>query len=377
MDEFAYIINYFSSVGSVFNIDNDASSKLAQIDFYKYLNKILKIDNPNLYDHIIKYMEYKYDVNVFEEQRKKYIEKKLLNNQEVDIRDEWCNQYIIQYFFGDNYYNFIINLYNMLAYYRSIDGNFISLENLKIYERFNNISKLTLNEKRELFREYYRKSNAIKEMFYDDMRKVKDRCYKRLVDRALKLNKDSNVYNQKLSNKYNVDVYYLNGEEFYAFVRTFSINRNDLSDKANYINSNLNRLGYSFSYISDKNIGTTDFEQKKVTLLYDKINPNNISYIHHADIHSSKRIKQDAYLSNKINELSSPNRLATMANGYNEVFINGNNIIPTALICYNNVTNDDILFAKKYNLSIVLMNTSKYQRSDGRYEDFFDSSYSL
>ncbi len=375
MDEFNYIINFFSSVGSIFNIDKDNSEKLAQIDFHKYLTKISKIDNPNLYDHIIKYLEYKDDVSIFDEERKKYIEKKMLNAD--NIKDEWYTEYIIQYFFGDNYYNFIINVFNMLSYYRSINGNFISLENLKIYERFNNISKLTLNEKRELFREYYRKSNSIKEMFYDDMRKVKDRCYKRLVDRALKLNKDSNVYNQKLSNKYNVDVYYLNGEEFYAFVRTFSINRNDLSDKANYINSNLNRLGYSFSYISDKNIGTTDFEQKKVVLLYDQINPNNISYVHHADIHSSRKIKQDTYLSNKVNELSSPDRLAMMANGYNEVYINGNNIVPTALICYDNITNDDVLFAKKYNLSIVLMNTSKYRRDDGRYEDFFDNSYTL
>ena len=377
MDEFDYIINYFSSAGSVFNINRDDLGKLTQIDFHKYLTRIAKIDNPILYDHIIKYLEYKDDVSIFNEERKKYIEKKLLNDEDDNIKDEWYTEYIIQYFFGDNYYNFIINLFNMLSYYRSINGNFISLKNLKIYEKFDNISKLSKKEKKDLFREYYQKANFIREMFYDDMRKVKNHCYKRLVDSALKLNKDSNIYNQELSNKYNIDVYYLNGEDFYTFVRTFSIDRSDLSDKDNYINSNLNRLGYSFSYISNKNIGTTDFKQKNVVLLYDKIDPNNISYVHHADIHSSKRIKQDGYLSNKVNELLSPSSLMAMTNGYNEVYINGNNIVPTALICYDNITNDDVLFAKKYNLSIVLMNTSKYRRDDGRYEDFFDNSYTL
>ena len=152
---------------------------------------------------------------------------------------------------------------------------------------------------------------------------------------------------------------------------------NDLNDNQAYINSNLNRVGYSFSYISDKNIGTIDYECKKVSLMYDSINPKNISYVHHSDLHSSRKEEQKTYMTNKINEIRIPNHLIAYTNGYNEIVINGNNILPKALICYDEITTDDILFANKYHLSILLINSKKYRRSDAEYEGFYDNTYCI
>ena len=137
------------------------------------------------------------------------------------------------------------------------------------------------------------------------------------------------------------------------------IQRNDLNNHSDYINSNLNRSGYSFSFISDKNIGTIDYLGKNIVLMYDSINPENISYVHRSDMHSGNKKEQKTFISNKINEIKTPQDLMLFTNGYNEIVINGNNIVPKALICYDEITNDDVSFANKYNLVILLINTSK------------------
>ena len=172
-------------------------------------------------------------------------------------------------------------------------------------------------------------------------------------------------------------MYYLNGEEFYGFVRCLSIPRTYLFNHFDYVNSNKNRLGYSFSYIGDRNIGTTDYEQKSVVLFYDNIDYRNIMYVHHADLHSGKMTIQDDYLSTKENEILSPNSLIANTKNYNEIYIksNGNGIRPKALICYDNITDNDIGFARKYNLSLLLINRDKYKRYETFDDDYESYTY--
>ncbi len=395
-------------------IDYNSRRLLDSINLNNYIDNIISIDNPYMYDRLIKYMEFKYDTAEFNEKRNKYIEKRILDayddgilkiflginknnyqdsilftdaekkylSQNIDkisellknISNRWIDEYIVYYFFQDNYYNFLVNLSQMSEYAKKFN-NLVDLNNLKLYNEFNNISNLTVKEKIVLFKKYYNKN--LMEMFYDDMRKTKDYSYERLVNASLKLNKNNNIYNSVLSNKYGIDVYYLNGEKFFAFVRCFNIERNDMSDKNDYIFSNLGNDSYSFSYISDKNIGTIDYEQKMVVLVYDSINPRNISYIHHSDIHKKSEKNKYTFLSYKINEIITPEKLISETNNYNEIVVNDTNIKPASLICYNEITSNDIAFANKYQLSILLINKDKYKRYEFYDEDFYDNTYVL
>ena len=376
-------------------IDYSGKEYIDTINFNYYTELISKIKNPFMYDKLIKYLEYKYDTSRFNEERNKYIKKILLNQKNDNILDlfinvnidnfdkillfteeeksffnrnknnfekclrhisnRWLTDYIVYYFFQDNYYNFTINLYQMVSYQYKINKDLIDLSHIKIYNEFNKINDLSLSSKIDLFKKYCNNGINLMDLFYDDMRIIKNHAYKSMTSNSLKINKDSKIYDKELSNKYGLDVYYLNGEKFCAFVRGLGINRDDLSDNSDYINSNLNKLGYSFSYISDKNIGTIDYMQKNVVLFYDNIDYNNIMYVYHSDMFSGVLDAiQDRFVSNKVNEIHTPNSLISNTRNYNEIYIKGNNIKPSALICYDDISNIDILFAKKYNLPILL-----------------------
>ncbi len=386
--------------------------ELNKINLDNYYEDIIKIINPFIYDRLIKYMEFKYDTDRYNEKRKRLIEKILLNQKDQKILDSlvdincqnynnssllsynekeylkrksdsfdeaiervsnrWSYEYIISYFFQDNYYNFMVNFHQMTNYLVSSKKNIVPIEHIKIYEKFLKIDKMTLPERISLFKEYY-KNNDLMEMFYDDMRKTKDDCYQELVNSSLKINSNSPIYNQELSSKYHIPVYYLNGEEFFAFIRCFEIKRDDLSDNSEYLFSKDNRFGYSFSYISNHHIGTIDYYQKNVILLYDNIIPENIAYVHHADMHSGLVNNPITwYISEKENELLTPKNLMYETKNYNEIFIRGNDgFKPKALVCYNEISTADVNFANKYQLSIVLINTTKY-RNKMTYEDSYE-----
>ena len=201
--------------------------------------------------------------------------------------------------------------------------------------------------------------------------------HKELVDKTIKLTKNSELYQKDTSERLDIDVYMLDGEDFYGFVRCLAIRSDETHAKEDYVLCKSQRLGYSFSYIGSNNIGTIDDEGKNVTLFYDNIDYRNIMYVHHADLHAGKMEVQDEYLSEKENEIFTPNRLVAQTKNYNEVYIKaGNNgIYPTALVCYDRISVTDITFAKKYNLAILVIMRDKYKKFNTYDDDYNDYSY--
>lgn len=344
-----------------------------------FINRIVTIDNPFVFDRFMKMCEFKADTLPFYEDRNRFIATVILNiNEKTNIPDRWITEYIINYFFQDNYYNFMTNLFQMVNYLQSTKKILVKVDNIKIYNLFNGLSNTPLKEKVGLFKEYYQ-NNHLMEMFYDDMEIVKNDSHQELVDATIKLTHDTPIYKKELSQKAGIDIYYLNGEEFYGFVRCLGVKRGDLSDKDSYVYSKKGRFGYSFSYIGDKNIGTTDYDGNNITLFYDQIDYKNIMYVYHGDMHSKAVRSQEDYLSEKHNEIRTPSSLICDTENYNEVFIlsSDDGIMPTALVCYDTITDDDILFAKKYNLSILLINREKYKRFETYDEDYMENTYML
>ena len=372
---------------------------------------MIPIVNPYIFDRFCKMIEYQMDTDLYYEARKKYIKKALLNQKNIGkldyfddinitnyhnflfcdnelsnvnldnlnsqinyISNRWVNEYIISYFFRDSYYNFMVNLFQMVNYLGQTKKILVDSNHLKIYNQFRGLSNMSFSDKIAFFKKHV--NCEYLEIFYDDMRKVKNDSYQVLVNSSIKLNHDSSIYNKDISNIKGIDIYYLKGEEFYAFVKTFAIQRNDKSNHYDHINLIDNSLGHSFSYISNNNIGTIDYLQKNVAILYDDIDFNNIMYVHHADLHSKKMATQDDYLSEKHNEILTPNALIAQTKNYNEVYIIGK-LKPKALICYGEITSDDYDFAKRYNLSILLINNKKYERYETYDEDYLNDTYVL
>ena len=409
MEKYNEIINMLASrdYHNVSNILDNIDDKDNLIE------KIIYIDNPHIYDRFSKMLEYKYDTLKLNEIRNKYI-KRIVLNQNSDrklsyfnnidtsnynnylftsdelyliknsndfdstinkISNRWLSEYIINYFYNDNYYNYMINLYQMVSFIGSTKLSLLNRNHIDIYNEFRGLNNISFKDKIALFKKY--DGMDLSSMFYDDMSRTRDESHRMLVDSSLKLNHESCIYYKEISRNYGIDIYYLNGEKFYGFVRCLTIPKSPLFKYYDYVNSEGRRLGYSFSYIGDKNIGTTDYDQNGVTLFYDKINYEDIMYVHHADLHSKRMNKQDDYLTHKINEITTPSSLIANTRNYNEIFIKNNTkrIVPTALICYDEINNNDIAFAKKYNLSILLINRSKYNRYELYDENFINDTY--
>ena len=356
---------------------------------HEFIKRLIKEKSPFVFDRFIKMCEYKIDTSVLYDERKKYI-KKTLNKINLDnchdilgltkfdmiLVNRYIVEYIITYYFQDNYYNFMTNFYLMVNYLKYNDKKLVHPNNIELYQRFVNLRKLSIEEMIRFFNEYLNEN--IMEMFYDDMEIVRTDSHKELVNHSLKLSKNNKIYQADISKKLDVDVYMLDGEKFYGFVRCFIIPRGEyIFNFHDYVNSKGKRLGYSFSYISDTNIGTSDYDGNSIALFYDNIDFNKIMYVHHSDLHSANMTEQDDYLSIKENEIMTPNSLIANTRNYNEIYIKSSKdgIKPTALICYDQIFPYDVSFAKKYNLSILVIKRDKYQRFETYEEDYDSNSY--
>ena len=360
--------NYFTS--------DDKKKVISFFDDHKgndeIIKKIIHIKDFNIYLKLIHLIEHDVDVSMIEElklqQIKKHISNILKNKESSDIKNE-----IIYYYFRDSYYNFLVNFHNMLRYMRHVNQNIVSIDNIKIYTELSDIGELPLDKQVMIFNKYINKN--IMEMFYDDMRMVKNHSYQNMVGNTLDLDDNLSLYNEELSKKHHISVYYLNGEDFYSFVRSYVSISNEKD-----IFCNLSRKYYSFSYIGSGNIGTIgEIDFDGVLVMYGKINPNNIVHVHHTDGSSSILSKQEVFISDKINEIHSPKTLMFDTKYYNEIVIKkeDNGITPTAIVCFDNIKEKDINIANKYKLPIVLINSKKYYHDVG-YPDFNnDDTYGL
>lgn len=400
-------------------IDLSVSDEKIIRDFYnsninnsEIINKIIHLDNPYLYCLLIRVLQSNFDISDIEEKRINYIKKQINNIKDTGrlsfltkitidnyqnnclftdseikviksnlnkldkvmerISDNWLKENITYYFFRDVFYNYLVNSSEMLLYINSIKEDIISLEHIQLYKEFQKLGEMSFKDKIDFFNHHVNQNN-LHEMFYDDMRKVKNHSYHSLVHNLVKLKHDLSTYNQELSQMFGTDVYYFNGEEFYTFVRCILPNKKGEYQKEN-VESNLSKKYYSFSFISNKNIGTIcHTKTNNIILMYSYINPNHIVHVHHTDSSSSFATSQDVYYSNKRNEIHSPNSLIRDTKYYNEIVIkkDNNGIKPSGIICFDNISEEELLFAKQYHLPIVLINREKYYYNDG-FPDYSD-----
>ena len=335
IDPFNSIYNYFY----MFDIAQDDDKYDIQKDCYNYVsnNNLIEIYSKGKFIYTDKGIDGVYN----------YL--KLLNNRCI-------SNYIIDYYFEDIYHNVIFNINELLRFY--FDGNIdIPMDRLSIYEKISNIDSLTMDEKLELCNEL--DSINIMELFYDDMLKAREIVANSIKDSSITIDSLPSYRNNELSNKYGVDIYTNDNDNFFGIVKTYT--KRSMYD--------LVPTGHSYSFVGDNNVEVFDGDK---TYLYDAndFNPEQLVHVYPSDSYTLyKPFSYSTDATTRVNNLLTAQELIDSSKGYNEILIleQGNKSnemdsrIPKlksiALYCIDEITEKDVENAKKEGLGIFLAKT--------------------
>ena len=302
------------------------------------------------------------DVSLIEEKRKKYYLKRIKNG----IGSGEIDGFVFNYVFQDFYINVIKNVREILRYNSEV--NLLSENSVEFYKKLIEFNSMSYLEKVEFLKlmminmkdndEYYR------EMLYDDLRYLKNHCYKELMDNSIKLEECFHLYDSVLSKEHGVSVFHLQGEPFNALVREYIATDYFIEDfEKGLLNKDL--VAYSFSYIGDEHIGTfyNDNDRKKdkfVLLLHSHINKDNIIYVSKEDAFTTENSIFDVSIN--VNELHTIDSLLEETENYNELYIKTEYVDEKcdAIVCFDELNDNVVDLAKKCNLPILLIDRGKY-----------------
>lgn len=293
---------------------------------------------------------------------------------------------IIDYHFKDLPLNVKKDINELVSFEKS-GGNTLSKEDLILYEQILNIDNLTYSEKIKL-NHTLSKINMV-EKFYDDIRNAKNKMYENINNAILKKDNISKYKNDELSNKYGVNVYALEGEPFYALVKSVGTLKGEILDE---IKLHSRKDGGSFSIDSGYKLNTFNRPDFIYNLAYDGFTSKQVVHAYTEDSYSNyDRNSNDT--TPKINKIMMPYEFVTESPYYNELVISQVNekkttemddkipmLKPFAIYCYDEICANDIESAKRLGLDIILVNTKKYdvniQKKDEKwYKDFKEEEY--
>lgn len=404
-----FIINNFSKYNDLSSIENrkkevlnDTINNISNglLSKYKKLYMILKylIDNNKLeYDTIKEsiYSIFKNESSIFLQNLNADVIDCLRSNNKDELLDflkkesnVMLGNLIIDFHFKDHPLNVKKDINELVSFEKS-GGNTLSKEDLALYEQILNIDNLSYSEKVNLH-QTLSQINMI-EKFYDDIRNAKNKMYDNINDAILKKGNIGKYKNDELSNKYGVNVYTLEGEPFYALVKSVGTLKGEILDE---IKLHSRKDGGSFSIDSGYKLNTFSKPNYIYNLAYDGFTKEQVVHAYTEDSYSNyDRNNEDA--TTKINKIMMPYEFVTASPSYNELVISQVNekkttqmddkipmIKPFAIYCYDEIYANDIESAKRLGLDIILVNTKKYnvniQKKDkDLYKNFKEEEYVL
>ena len=244
-----------------------------------------------------------------------------------------------------------------------INDKIISDERLYWYDLLLNFENESLERQIEI---YHIVPEDISEWLYEDFRTCQNYAYNLINQNIL----DLSILDKE--NKDDVTIYKLNGEDFLLPVHATEYSKDDNDFKWDQ-NSDIKTL--SISLIGSKCLGLFRNPKECIIVGFNKLNSNDIMHMYHADSYSDRE-----YSTKKINELCMPLELLSKTYGYNEILIaqnilNNEKLIPNYLVCYDEVTDNEIKLAKKLTVPIILIMTKYYESYDMPYIDYNDDYY--
>lgn len=274
---------------------------------------------------------------------------------------------LIDRFFKDVPVNFIKNLWVMINYFdSSIDKkvDFIDNKRYNIYKRILGYNDLLFDEKMKLYEDCKNYKN-LDSLFYDDYRFCRNHSYSSLVNSAINLNELNNNINISATKKYGVDVYELKGEDFFAFVHSTSSLR-DIVVNPNIWNCS-RREYMSLSYIGSDNLNVFHDPYEYVIFGFSNLDIKRIGHLYESDSFTEYGYG-NRDVSSRVQKMYNPKDLVNNTNGYNEVAyledskdVPLSKIMPSYVVCYDYITDGEVMIAKNYNIPIVLIDTKMYK----------------
>lgn len=265
-----------------------------------------------------------------------------------DINKKIITNLVIDNLFQDNLRNVCLNIQELLA--ANLEVKKINLDRLTFYKKILNIYSLDIKDIISIYQEY--KNKNIMEIFYDDIRLLKNDIYVGLVNSCLKIENISNLENIQLSKKYQTKIYELKGEPFTCLVSCLTRPQEDITDfKRN-----------CYSLISDKNMHV--FLKDSLIFGYTDININNIMHMYEQDSYSDSMIGGTDY----VNRIRNKDFLLN-SNLTNEIQIINDNyqdklykrVKPSYLICFNEIDSESLQTSQDMHLPIILIHKEKYK----------------
>ena len=331
-------------------------------NYYLFYNDLIKIKyNEKVIDKLVnKY--FRQDNRVFKDKIKNLMYYNPNKNQIKRFLINYCNNYvsnmIIDYHFKDVYYDALINLKQMLDFQEK--NKTFSDNKIDFYNKIINIDLLDFKEKIALHE--YLKEYDIVRMFYDDMFSCRNVMASLIKDNILSKEKLNKYKNEKLSVKNGVDIYILDGEEFYAIAKT-----GEHHEKDNPYARSYSILGNNATSVYDGGGYSSD------AFLYDGLTSEQIVHMFPTD--SFTKYDRNLGSTNRVNVLMDPETLVLNTDKYNEVLIleKGNiksemderipRLSKIALYTYDELKEKDLEVAKEEGIGIVIIKRKKYNKT--------------
>ena len=312
-------------VQDLFNTLNNDGVFQKYIDFYNYLSN--NGINYNMYNSLPAELH----LNNLDNNALKMVTKKRLFENMCDL------------FFKDYPKNVLLNIKQVMNFLKFSKEELVPSERKIIYNLILNFGDLSINEIKELYKNLS-KTPFLSSLLYEDIRNCRDRSYQLFNESFLKLKNSSNLKDEMLSKKTGLDVYVLDGSDFTACVHVGKISKESP------------KKTISLSIIGSKCIGT--FYYDDVIVGFEHLVPNRIMHVYKSDSYSSGI---DGTV--KVNEIYTPDALLRQTASFNEVLYNEMSngvLLPSYVVCKDEIDLKSIDYAKENNLPIVLLNTKKY-----------------
>lgn len=430
-------MNYLINNNQFINLDDINYSKLSRISSKnitipqrliskKLVEKISTIDDVNAYRFLVNNLSENNDVDSIEEARKKYYERELSQINEEGLLPEYAklkeylnnNGYLsdIGNFLGDFYDNQDVisqlvfskntdetikrlndyKISNMVIDYlfEEVPTNIISdLNSMVEYQRhcltlneieynmyfvLSKIDLLDTQKKLDLFHKL--KNTDVKTKLYDDFSYAKEKMVEDINRSILNEQNIANFEDNELSSKYQIPIYHLNGQPFYALVRSWGAYKDEVlnEDEIDFRSD-----GSSFSLDGSKLLKTFVEPSRQYAVAYSGIPAKQLIHVFPTDSYSrydrnSNGVPdRNSFATNRVFNFMTPEQLTSTATSYNEVIISvpnsrkkskGSDLDsklvapkPLAIYCYDKITTEDIESAKKLDIGIILVDTKSYE----------------
>lgn len=375
------------------NFDRERKMLKSYADCYNAIMNMQEINYRTIADLLNFYFSGFQGFNSDSEAYKVFISYSLDKDEEKlkrELQNESCLQLtnmIIDYTFEDVPYNVLLDLKQLISFQKG-EGRQLTDEEIAIYNKVLQLDELECTEAIKLH-------NTLKTLslgtIYDHFRNAKDKVASLISHVMLNENSIKRYKDDELSKLYGLDIYVLDGDEFYAFVcsleysKEFAISANDIA---------FTKDGYSFTLDHSSKLSTYRDPRDYYNLIYSSFPENQLVHVFPVDSYSyyNRYEYEHRSATQRVFEFNTPEELVKKSQYYNEIVllmankyrsdeVNSFLFKPQilGLYCFDEIVPNDIISARALDVGIVLVKTKNYKHDaeKGKNTSYDDIAYGI